>query len=169
MDVSMGIIATYNILETSEYLNYNIYKCSDVLSLHACIRAVHKLSRCLIRIAFYREQCAEWNADVLRSYCIRIICLQRLRDLCGHCRASSGNSTRATVVASILMCHVWLLAHEPKTNDAIFSGTSSGVSSHIFSLFGLGELLMFGQYSVIAWDLFLHWCMSEIYFTYAHG
>ena len=75
-----------------------------------------------------------------RSYCIRINCWQTLCALCGHCRASSGNSTRATVVTSILMCHVWLLlAHESKTNDAIVFETSSRVFSHIFSLFGLGN------------------------------
>ena len=75
-----------------------------------------------------------------RSYCIQINFRQILRALCGHCRASSGNSTRATVVASILMCHVWLLlAHEPKKNDAIVFETSSFIFSHFFSLFGLGN------------------------------
>ena len=42
-----------------------VFRCVSTDVGYACMRAVHELSGCLIRIAFYREQCAEWNADVI--------------------------------------------------------------------------------------------------------
>ena len=99
----------------------SISKRFDVLPLHACMRAVHNLSRCPKRITFYCRQCAEWNADFIgaatayewvddKYVVLRVSIVVPVHEI----------RPRASAVASVLMCHVWLLlAHLPKTKYSI--------------------------------------------------
>ena len=61
--------------------------------------------------------------------------------------------SRTTAVASILMCHAWLLlVHQPERYDAIVLETSSGVCLHfIFSCLALGTTYL-GRYFETGWD-----------------
>ena len=116
---------------------FQVCRCVGTSCVHAQSTNYHGADKdpCLLRTMCW-VKCWYYR----RSYCIRINCRKIIRALCGHCLAISGNSTRATVVASILMCHVWLLlAHDPKRNDSIVLETSSFIFSHFFSLFGLGN------------------------------
>ena len=87
-----------------------ISKCFDVLALHACMHAVHKLSRFPIRITFYCELCAKWNADVIGADTAYETIVDKCFVLCvGIVMPVQETRPHATAVASILMCYVWLL------------------------------------------------------------
>ena len=81
-------------------------KCFDVSALHACMRALHKLSLCPIRITSYCEQCAESNADVIGAATAYELIFDTCFVICVGIVVPVQEIRRATMVASIRMCHV---------------------------------------------------------------
>ena len=122
-------------------------------------------------ITIYCRRCAEWNVDFIgaatayelidnKYFVLRmgiVVWVHVIRQ-------------RASAVASMLMCHVWLLlAHWPKNNYAIVLKTSSRVCFHFWFPVWPWEIHILGQYSAIGRDLQLQEYMSEIYFEYTYG
>ena len=85
------------------------------------MRAVHKLSRCPIRITFYCAQCAELNDDVIgeaTAYELNFYKYYVLRS--GIVVSVQETRPRATAVASVLMYHDFCLHINPKKMMSYF-------------------------------------------------
>ena len=131
---------------------FYLYRCVATSCVHACSPQIITMPKkdhfllqaiCWIKCWFYR--C---------SYCIRINFLQKLRASCGHCRASSCNSSTHTCSGSCT--HVSYVTSACTLTQKKSCNSAWNIFTRVFAFWcpiWLWELHILGQYSEIGRDL----------------